>query len=201
MSLPATEAFTDTDGVSLTAHSASWTNNYAAFAIFTNSLRPNGGDATTDACAHWNADAFANDQYAQAVWAASAVNYMGVSVRVHAAAATFYDLIVSTGDQYYLAKYIAGTGTNLGTANSTTLAVNDVIRIEASGTSITGKEDAVIMIGPITDASIASGYAGVCGSGSGTGTRIDTWEGGNIPNFAVRPSYVDFPKPVLQGAY
>ncbi len=180
MALPATDAFTGSDGTALTTYSANWTLNFGNFALFSNSLRPNGGDVNTDAAAHWNADTFGNDQYAQGTVPAISTAYMGVAARCATSAATFYNFLVNS-DAYYLNKYVAGAGTNLGNTPSPDLTVGDTLRIEANGTSIVAKRNGTNKIGPITDSSITSGSAGVTGNGTGTGgVRIDNWEGGNL---------------------
>ncbi len=140
MSLPASDVFTGADGTALTTYSANWTLNYGNFAIYSNGLRANGGDANTDACAHWNADAFNNDQYSQVNLVALGASFIGVSCRAAASAATFYGFVVAqTADTTYLSKYVAGTGTSLGTGSGAGLVANDLLRIEANGTSIVAK--------------------------------------------------------------
>ncbi len=68
--LPATDAFTAADGTSLTTYSANWTHNAGSgFAIWSNAVYcTNGGDGL----AHWNADAFNNNQYGQVAFPAVA---------------------------------------------------------------------------------------------------------------------------------
>ncbi len=181
MSLPASDVFTGADGTALTTYSANWTLNYGNFAIYSNGLRANGGDANTDACAHWNADAFNNDQYSQVNLVALGASFIGVSCRAAASAATFYGFVVAqTADTTYLSKYVAGTGTSLGTGSGAGLVANDLLRIEANGTSIVAKVNGATHIGPTTDSSITSGSAGVSGNGTGTTARLDNWEGGNL---------------------
>ena len=92
MALPATDAFTGTNGTALTTYSANWTYNKGTFGIHTNALccTVDGFDAA----AHWNADTFGNDQYARAtVTAIDSLAYVGVAVRCHASAETWYEVI------------------------------------------------------------------------------------------------------------
>ena len=51
MGLPATDSFTDTNGVSLISHSSNWTMNCGAFDIQSNELAPNSG--STESAAFW----------------------------------------------------------------------------------------------------------------------------------------------------
>ena len=134
MALPATDAFTNTDGVQLTAHSASWTLNPVSGGnadIQGNKLAPDSAD-TNDSAAHWNADSFSNDQYAQAVFgtAGGAGWGIGVACRVATAATlTYYMFYGHSGVTYatYFAKSVAGTWTQFG---STTAELTNGITIK-----------------------------------------------------------------------
>jgi hypothetical protein len=63
MTLPRTDAFTGSNGTALTTYNASWIVNFGAFAITSNAIR--GNSASNISMAHWQGDAFADDQYAQ----------------------------------------------------------------------------------------------------------------------------------------
>lgn len=181
MALPATDAFTAANGTVLTTYSASWTNNNGTFAINTNSVHPNSGVAD-DAAAHWNADVFSNDQYSQGtIVALGATIYIGVSVRCHASAFTFYQFNSDSADGCYLDKYVAGVYTQLGSTGGV-FAVSDVIYLQASGTTLTPKKNGstVVTPGAQTDSAITSGSAGIGGAGNGSTSRLDSWEGGNL---------------------
>lgn len=178
MALPATETFTNSNGVALTTHSASWTNNAGTFAINSNAVYAT--DAGQDCAAHWNADTFANDQYAQGVIVALGSTYIGVSVRCHASANTHYGFEGNATDSYFY-KYVNGSYTQLGSTGGN-FTNGQTLRIEASGTTITPKINGSTISPPgaQTDSSISSGYAGIAGSGNNAVSRLDTWEGGNI---------------------
>lgn len=181
MALPATDAFTAANGTVLTTYSASWTNNNGSFAINTNSVHPNNG-AVDDQAAHWNADVFSNDQYSQGtIVALGATIFIGVSVRCHASAFTFYCIDSDSADGTYLSKYVAGVYTALGSTGSV-LVVSDVLKLEVSGTTLTPKKNGSLLVTPgaQTDSAIASGSAGIAGAGNGTTSRLDSWEGGNL---------------------
>lgn len=180
MALPATDAFTGTNGTALPTYSANWANNAGAFVINTNAVAPN--SAAAECGARWTADAFANDQYSQCVLSAKegTSNFeVGIGVR-HAAAATatyygYYQDGLNAGACF---KNVAGTWTQLGAAFGSA-AASTVIRLEIAGTTLTVLHGGVSQ-GTRTDASIASGVAGLVGFGASTSQRADNWEGGNL---------------------
>jgi hypothetical protein len=91
MSLPATDTFTSASDQALTTYSSSWTNNHGAFQVLgaTDDVKSN--TSSDETCAHWNADAFGNDQYAQVkITAVSGDTPMGPAVRCYASANTYY---------------------------------------------------------------------------------------------------------------
>jgi len=136
MALPATDTFTAADGTALTTYSASWTNNVGAWAINTNAAYSNTLNLETGV--HWNADVFDNGQYAQAVAVAvAASNWRGPAVRCHASDATYYGYYGDTTTKFMF-KSVAGTWTQIGSTGGAT-SVNDVLRLEVSGTTLTPK--------------------------------------------------------------
>jgi hypothetical protein len=56
----------------------------------------------------------------------------------------------------------------------------DILEIRAVGSQITALKNGVIIIGPITDTSIAAGNAGLFGSPSTTDAIFDDWSGGAL---------------------
>ncbi len=182
MALPGTDAFTDTNGTSLTAHSANWTANNGNAQINTNELAPNlAGD---DLLVRWSADTFNNDQYAQAVASLLAflsTAYIGLAVRASTSGAnTTYGVEWAYGDQWYLYKTVAGTDTNLASGSPSAWSQGDTIRLEAEGTTVRVKRNST-QFTTQTDSAIASGAAGVVGNGTATNvSRLDSWEGGNL---------------------
>ena len=205
MSLPATEAFTDTDGVQLTTHSASWTLNSGDFDIQSNGFCIDDANNQLVRAAHWNADAFSNDQYSQAVATlitSSEYHYLGVSVRCAASANTFYAWIipgnkVATAGAEYMIKMVDGSSTTLVSDGGTALFSNgDTLKFTAAGTTLTPyrNDSTTGTCGAQTDNAISSGYAGISGydwnSGTRTLVRFDTWEGGNLAaeSSSVSPS-------------
>jgi hypothetical protein len=135
------------------------------------------GNTGSEILCHWNADTFANDQYCQ-VSIASALtgNDVGPASRVAVSAETGYIAPITSGgcDVY---KVIAAAFTRLG-GNSTVVAVNDVMRLEASGTAISLKRNGSAFLGPFTDSAIASGSGGMWFFVNTT--RLDNFEAGNL---------------------
>src|SRR5512139_2841229 len=107
MALPASDAFTGTDGTALQTYSANWSVNAGALAINTNAVYSNSAD---ESGAGWNADTFDNDQYAQGTVVATSSAHVGVAVRVHTDGATdtYYGLYGSFGD-CQLFKQVGGS--------------------------------------------------------------------------------------------
>lgn len=170
--LPATDSFTGTNNDPL---SASWTTNGGGYDIQSNQV--NSTAAAGQGLAHWNADTFGNDQYAQLVMKdfLSGLSYIGPAVRVAASAHTGYDC-VSEGATLVLRKVVAASYTTLNTYTGT-IAVNDLIRLEVSGTSLSCKQNGTERV-TATDSAISSGSAGI-GSYNQL-ARGDDFEGGNL---------------------
>lgn len=180
MALPVTDAFTNTNGVSLTTHNASYKMNTGAFQINTNALAPN--SASAEIGGHWEGDTFNNDQYAKITLVAQVSTvYIGPAARctVGTGTATYYGYYAN-GTDSYLFKNVAGTWTQIGSTGGA-FAVNDVLELDVSGTTLTPKKNgATADIGAQTDSAIASGYGGITGFGASTSIRGDTFEAGNL---------------------
>ncbi len=188
MALPATDAFTNTDGTVLTTHSASWTFQNGTFSIQGNAAAANTGAA--DSFASWNADTFGNDQYSQGVFLTpTAGEYAGVACRMAAGTVdTNYHYYSESGVSYFQ-KIVTGVYTQFGTTGGG-FANNDAVKITANGTTITPFKNGVIdsgVGGAVTDSAIASGSAGIGGFGVATATdsRLDDWQGGSIATMTV----------------
>lgn len=185
MALPATDSFTTGTSQTLTDYSANWTNNNGSFWI-NEAYDALGGNASQELGAHWNADSFDNNQYAEIkIVASGSGNWIGAAVRCHTSSAVYYGFYTGDSSDYsYLFRYDSGAGTpwlQLGSDGAYVL-VNEVMRLEADGTTITplvdgSEEDPP---GAQTNSEISSGYAGVSGYGTGSNLRGDDWEGGNL---------------------
>src|SRR6185437_1448948 len=134
--LPATDSFTGTNGSAL---SASWTANHGTFNIQNNSACIASAGSTE--MAHWNADTFANDQYAQGNISLSGTSgdFVGLGVRIAAAAETGY-VFQCQGPQgavngCTLYRGSAGSYTQLGQWTSPTTGDLMQITVTGSGTS------------------------------------------------------------------
>jgi len=191
MGLPATEDFTYADGSSLEPGT---TPNWTDFAGSTRRMRIASnqltvGSAGIDDFAAWNADTFVNDQYSQIVIKAiSNGQYLGPAVRCSLVASTCYFAYADDGsDGIYIVKRVIGVSTDLNTSLGVGWAVNDVIRLEVSGSNLTLKKNGSTVL-TASDSDIASGAAGVCGFGTYTVPLADTWEGGNLVAAAATSS-------------
>lgn len=178
MALPATDSFVDTNGTRLNAHDASW-DEFNVMEIQSNAAVCN---TPSDECAAtWEGDVFDNDQYSEVIMSAvSAGEFLGASVRGDGDD-TYYGWYADSAGESWLHKNVAGDWTQLGN-NGGTFSVNDVVRLEAEGTTITPflndvEDDPP---GAQTDNSIASGGGGLVGYYPWASSGIGSWEGGNI---------------------
>jgi hypothetical protein len=97
-------------------------------------------------------------------------------VRVSSSAITAYSAWVNQSNVVELYKWVAGAMTLLG--SSTGFSDGETLRLEVVGTSITVKRAGSVVIS-VTDSAIASGSAGLLGSGA-VGECLDNWEGGSL---------------------
>jgi len=174
MALPATDAFTAANGTALATYNASWTVNAGAWDIQSNSVHPN--SAAAHITAHWNADTFTNDQYAQ-MTVTGVGTYIAVAVRVAVSADTGYSFRAEAATIYIQRKLAGVLATLRSVAYST--QVNDVLRLEVVGESLTAKVNGVVKLS-VSDTNIGSGFAGIMGFSNTAGILGDNWEGGNI---------------------
>jgi hypothetical protein len=180
--LPASDTFTAADGTLLTTYSANWVNNRQTFKISSNRA---GCAGSGEGMCHWGADTFANDQYAQATLTSlgTSGNWIGVSVRCNTSTADGYGLYVATssGQSDYVYKLVSGTATTIDSAAGS-YAVNDVVRLEVTSTTLTPKKNgSTHAMGTSTDSSFSAGYAGLAGYNNAyTTNNLDTWSAGNL---------------------
>jgi hypothetical protein len=81
-----------------------------------------------------------------------------------------------------LEKVVGGAVTNLG-SSTTNFSANEVIRVEADGSSITGRINGATNVGPITDTAIAGNLR--CGifcylDAAGSSVQLDSFEAGDL---------------------
>jgi hypothetical protein len=184
MALPATDSFTRGDSSDL---GTNWDVIFGdGCQIVSNACECNTGSGSGfDGAEIWNADSFDNDQYAEGTLTVAPTNGgIGVAVRgVGGANYTYYGYYSDANDKY-LFKVLESDEPDFTTLGSHTnqWSVNDDVRLEAEGTTITPILNASTDsdIGAKTDSAISSGSAGVSGYNDNTSGRIDDWEGGNI---------------------
>jgi hypothetical protein len=134
----------------------------------------------------WNPIVWPNDQYSEVTLfnlGGPGTNYIGAAVRMSSSAQTVYMGLVESGTQnLYIQKNVAGVVSNPAGPLATTVNVGDVFRLSAVGTLVTFYQNGVQML-QATDASIASGSAGMMHFNAATGTftssQISAWAGGN----------------------
>ena len=178
--LPFTDAFTNTNGTLLTAHSANYTNGLNTISIQSNAI---GCTGVVECGAKVNSETFADDQYAKGVFKTPYNNYfMGVQTRM-GTGDTGYNCMCDT-DECYLRRRNSGF-TNLDSGTSLTIADGYTVELQSVGSSHTcviknGGTTIDTLTG--TDSTFTSGAAGVGGYNQVTTatTRIDDFEAGNV---------------------
>jgi hypothetical protein len=176
--LPAADDFNRADSASL---GANWTadSTLSTAGISGNQMTAYGPDY---ALSWWSADTFSNDQYAQATITGTGGD-TGVAVRVSGDNGYIAYWAGSGSTGLFILRRDAGAYVTLATLASQSL-VGQVLRIEATGTTITVKKNGTAVL-TATDATYATGSAGIYAT---TGGTLDDWSGGNVVATA-RPCY------------
>jgi hypothetical protein len=181
MPLPVTETFNGgSSQQALSSFNTNWSHlsgGGSAWIVNDIGHADQGRPFATDYCiAVWNADAFAANQYAQFTIAAIGSGHLGAFVR----GAIGADGYACRADGYITRYDNAGslTGETILVSGLTTATTGDVLRGEAEGTTLRVLIDGV-SAGSTTDATYASGPAGIWGYNGGD-NYIDNWEGGNL---------------------
>lgn len=171
MALPATDSFIGTNNDPL---SASWTELDGDWIIFNNQAWPN---AAATNLALWNADAFANDHYSEAV--IGVINTAKIGVGVRLAATRGYLLLIDNGTAgWSIERLNSAESFTVLTSGATGVTAGDTIRLEVTGDFIEAFKNGT-PLGNTTDATFASGGAGLVGYNVG-GQNLESWEGGNM---------------------
>jgi hypothetical protein len=172
----ATDDFNRADSGTL---GSNWTEQAGTIGVVSN--RAKRASATDDSWVSWNADVFANDQYAQGkCYDSSAVEATCVSVRASGSGGAinaYYTQAFNGG--HNLTKVVSGSFTDLGTYAITPVN-GDVLRVEAEGTNIRAYRNGAQLGSTVVDASLASGRGGLRIYSTTTTATIDDWEGGDI---------------------
>jgi hypothetical protein len=155
---------------------ANWSTNQGGMTICTNALCGNGA---SDNQVFYNAISPGAAQFAELTLTAEANGqFLGPGVRHGGAGvASAYQCITDGVSNNEISEFVAGTYTQLA-SNTTNLAVNDVVRLEASGSSLTCKRNGANLL-TATDSSLVSGSVGAGGFDMGA-TRMDNWSGGDL---------------------
>lgn len=189
----ATDNFNRADG----GLGTNWTDQFTGGGLTTRiiSNQANEGSSSSDgALAFWNASAFANDQYAEL--AISGIEpsggYVGPTVRcsgTNGSLACYIGMALTSG-RARIYKATAGfsfPGTlvvDLGTISGAAWVDGDVVRIEAQGTTLRMYRNGVQIGTDTTDASLASGSAGLFVHGP----QADDWAGGDLGGDTTPPT-------------
>lgn len=193
-----TDAFTGTNGTDIVSYSAQWSyaeGSTGDLVIQSNSLSIKDA-ADLQVCAK-RAGTFPNNQYGQVTIAALCVTagnaqYGGAACRIGTGANYYgFEIEMIAGAGNYTFKRVAGVDTELGTGGAEIMAPNDLIRITASGTTITPNINGSTTntAGAQTDSAFASGNPGIVAflRDVTTPARLDDFEctdvtaGGNAP--------------------
>lgn len=168
----ATDNFDRADSATL---GSNWTDltSYPGMSILSNQAVATGAGYNF---AYWNAVAFNADQYSQAIARNTTGSERGVIVRaVTADKCYFFDYSNNSGNAFLF--LLNGGFTNLQSFGAV-VNLDDVMKIEAIGTSIKCYVNGIQVGTTTTNAVLASGSPGVAGLGTGSGT-VNDWQGGN----------------------
>jgi hypothetical protein len=171
MALPATDTFAGANGSPI---GANWTDLDGGFEIDTNAAK--GTDSGWN-FTYWDADTFADNQYAQGAF----INFAGVfsGPAVRAAATRCYYAMVTSSTEIALARLdAAASSTTLQTIGSLSISSGDLIRIEAEGSTLRVFLNGVQVGTDQTDATYSSGSAGIVTFSPNAG--LDNFEAGNL---------------------
>lgn len=192
MALPNLQAFTAGNNADINAALSQWTTVGGRLGINTNAFYPDTtGGAECGARLNTETGVSA-DQYSQveiAAIAATNFGYIGAAIRCATGAHSYYGFYGYTGNSQFF-KEVSGTWTQFG-SDLTAVAVGDVMRIEAVGTTIRAIRNGV-QVATTTDSSLASGHLGISGAGtaSTTASRGDNFQGGEVSVAKSAPTLV-----------
>jgi hypothetical protein len=180
--LPAQDSFTRADSASL---GGNWTSQTATVLGVT-SNQAKATTAQSRQCSYWNAIALDPNHYSQAIVkttpAVDVIHY----VTVRATGTSHFHMTAEDGVAL-ISKVIDGVRTPLltcpgdgGCASASAIpwAIDDVMRLEANGSTLTGKRNGV-SIGSVSTGGLLSAatYVGICGFG---GAALDDFEGSEL---------------------
>lgn len=160
---------------------ANWAGvpNESALAIISNECY--GGSAAVFG-GRYTATAAPNDGYAEivvgSVVCTTSDEGIGPAYRISSVAQTHY-LVQTNQNETRLYRVVSGSYAQLGTDGAACVA-GDVLRLTCNGTSISVQRNGTTFIGPVTDANIASGAAGIWAAASSSFGRAASWAMGDL---------------------
>jgi hypothetical protein len=176
----------NTDSFPGSSLSGSWTIEQGTASVSGNAVGIATGGADSRFLAVRN-ESYPAEQFAQATCtvAPTGTNTIGVCVRGSAIAETFYAFYCDATDRY-LFKVVTGAVTVLAQQAGASMAVNDVLRLEVSGTSLTAKVNGTAVL-TATDSAISSGAPGLQGlAGTGVTAKVGSFVAGGGHGFYFR---------------
>jgi len=175
---PATDNFTRTNSGTLGANWADSLGNTTPCQILSNTAaNTSGGGVCSEV---YNAETFNNDQYVQATFSnvtTSGTADIAVMIRTAVASANGYACGLRTaldGTHYVMWKLVSGSLSQIGVASSTVVANGDVVKFQVVGTTLNCYANGSLVLGPLTDSALSSGYPGLRGNNSLSGYSMWT---------------------------
>lgn len=181
-SVVATDNFNRADG----ALGANWSEAASAYTdnvpVIASNQAKSGGEGSYDNAVFWNANSFANAQYAKAVIStlpSSGTSLMGVTVRSSASDYVLCQYKRDSGsNKNRLYWFNAGAYTAIALQNTTTFASNDTIELEADGSTFTMYKNGTSILSGSNGSAPSTGSAGF--TMYDLDERLDDWEGGDM---------------------
>lgn len=151
-----------------------------------------GGQGVYDNSVFWNANSFANAQYAKATIAtlpSSGTSLMGVIVRADASDYCMCQYKRDSGsNKSRMYWFNGGAYTAIALQNTTTFASGDTIELEADGTTFTMYKNGVSILSGSNGSAPSTGSAGFIMYD--LDERIDDWEGGDLTAGTVVKDFI-----------
>ena len=170
MALPATDNFNRANQNPI-AGNWSVVTGWANAQLLSNAVQNLGG---AGAAIYWNGDIFDNNQYSQIKVTGDFRG--GAIVRVNGNVFYLWYYAGANVMRYYRVTGVEAY-TQLGSDISVTVNTNSILKLEISGSTLTGYVDGVAQVTK-TDTNIVAGSAGI--HFNGTAQIWDDWEGGNL---------------------
>ena len=175
MALPASDAFTDSDGVSLPSHNAGWTAQDNGCQIHSNGAQSITGVAYS--FNYWSGDTFNSDHLSFCTMLG--VFTGGPCVRM-AGTNNCYMYDIDDAGTTYLFKRVGGSYTNISPGGLTLYIGGEIAKIIANGTTLQVFKNGAQEGSDVTDSSLSGGAAGVMCFNGGVVTVLDDWQGDNL---------------------